>query len=480
MTALPTALPPVTPVLEEQIEIRPQPGPQAAFLSTWADIGVYGGARGAGKTFSLLMDPLRFINLPGFNATIFRRTSPEIRLAGGLWSESRRLYRQCDGEPNQTRLDWSFPSGATIAFAGIEHDNDLDKWLGAQIGMIGFDQIELFTWEQFTGMLACNRTECGIKGYVRATCNPDPDHWLRTFMAWWIDEISGEAIAEHSGVVRYFAISGDTAVWAETQSRHRSEDSHCRREAQAELSERLGDNVGVLSFTFIPGRVEDNQILLSKDPTYLTKLKSLPRVKRERFWNGNWNVRESAGDWFQADWFEVVDAAPGFVDCIRYWDRAATDAKTAKVTGSWTAGVKIGKTPTGLYYVVDVDRFQGSPLEVATRIKNIASQDGPHVRVGIEQDPGQAGVAEAQGHVRGLAGFNAKVNTVRERKGVRAKPFSAQCEAGNVKVLRGAWNLPYLKELQNFDGTPNCMADQVDASSGAFLMLTAAKEAGTW
>jgi len=265
MPALPPALPPATPVLEEQIEIRPQPGPQAAFLSTWADIAVYGGARGAGKTFSLLMDPLRFINLPGFNATIFRRTSPEIRLAGGLWSESRRLYRQCDGEPNQTRLDWSFPSGATIAFAGIEHDNDLDKWLGAQIGMIGFDQIELFTWEQFTGMLACNRTECGIKGYVRATCNPDPDHWLRTFMAWWIDEISGEAISERSGVVRYFAISGDTAVWAETQSRYRSEDSQCRRQAQSELAEKLGDSVGVLSFTFIPGRVEDNQILLSKE-----------------------------------------------------------------------------------------------------------------------------------------------------------------------------------------------------------------------
>jgi len=125
-----------------------------------------------------------------------------------------------------------------------------------------------------------------------------------------------------------------------------------------------------------------------------------------------------------------------------------------------------------MYYVVDVVRFQGTPLEVESRIKNTASQDGKSVRVRIEQDPGQAGKAEAMVHVRNLAGYDVGVNAVHESKGVRAKPFSAQCESQNVKLVQGEWIDKYLTELQNFDGTNTCMADQVDASSGAFLMLT--------
>ena len=86
--------------------------------------------------------------------------------------------------------------------------------------------------------------------------------------------------------------------------------------------------------------------------------------------------------------------------------------------------------------------------------------------------------AEAQYHIRNLAGFNAKVNVVREAKGVRAKPVSAQAEAGNIKIVRGSWNEIFLRELQNFDGTNQ--ADQVDALSGGFHMLTQNKRAGVW
>lgn len=111
-------------------------------------------------------------------------------------------------------------------------------------------------------------------------------------------------------------------------------------------------------------------------------------------------------------------------------------------------------------------------MTVESTVRNTASQDGRAVIVGIEQDPGQAGKAEAQYQIRNLAGFTAKINIAREAKGVRARPFSAQCEAGNVKIVRGAWNDAYLRELENFDGTTNCVADQVDASSGAFAMLT--------
>ena len=42
--------------------IRPQKGPQEKFLATSADIAIYGGAAGGGKTYAILMEPLRYIN----------------------------------------------------------------------------------------------------------------------------------------------------------------------------------------------------------------------------------------------------------------------------------------------------------------------------------------------------------------------------------------------------------------------------------
>ena len=152
-----------------------------------------------------------------------------------------------------------------------------------------------------------------------------------------------------------------------------------------------------------------------------------------------------------------------------------------KTKGSYTAGLLMGKDNHGVYYIVDVIRFQGSPMTVEKTIKNIASQDGIPTVVGIEQDPGQAGKAEAQTQLRNLAGYNVILNTVRESKGVRARPLSAQTEAGNVKLVRGEWNDTFLRELESFDGSDKCTSDQVDAASGAFYLLTKQKRvAGVW
>lgn len=184
---------------------------------------------------------------------------------------------------------------------------------------------------------------------------------------------------------------------------------------------------------------------------------------------------------FQRGWFPIVEACPTtLVDEIRYWDRAGTDARKARPGGSWTVGVRLAKSRQGQYFIRDVVRKQLSPLGVEELLANTASQDGPRVRIGIEQDPGQAGKAEAERQVRLLAGYQARVNAVHESKGVRAKPFAAQCEAGNVFLVRAPWNETYLRELEDFDGSEGCMADQVDASSGAFLLLTKPSRAGAF
>jgi predicted phage terminase large subunit-like protein len=358
-----------------------------------------------------------------------------------------------------------FPSGARVRFAHMQYEDDRYDWDGSQLPLVMFDQLESFTWKQFWHIISRLRSTCGVRPYVRGTCNPDPDHWLRKFLDWWIDKETGLAIEERSGVIRWFVVINDEVHWGDSRQ---------------ELLDRLGDHVLPLSFTFIPGILEENKALLDKNPAYVAWLDALPKVERERLKGGNWNIRETAGSFFQKQWFGIVKAAPALEMEIRYWDRAATEHNP---TGSWTAGLRMGRVSVGSgyqYYIRHVARFQGTPLVVETGVKNIAAQDGPYVLVRVEQDPGQAGVAEAGVHVRNLAGLDVKAIAAREKKGRRARGLSAQAEAGNVFLVEGDWNEAFLDELEKFDGSGKCQSDQVDAASGAFNELASVVYAGVW
>ena len=214
--------------------------------------------------------------------------------------------------------------------------------------------------------------------------------------------------------------------------------------------------------------VFDNKILLQKDPNYLANLKALPRFEREQLLQGNWNIRPSAGVFFQRSYFEVLPVLPRDLTFVRYWDRAATK-KTETNDPDYTVGVKLGRSANGVFYVAEIVRLQQSPMYVQNAIKNTASQDGWGVRIGIEQDPGQAGVAESEYVVRLLQGYAAKAYKVTKDKINRASPVSAQAEAGNIKILKAPWNEDFFRELENFpEGTHD---DIVDALSGAFNMF---------
>jgi predicted phage terminase large subunit-like protein len=101
---------------------------------------------------------------------------------------------------------------------------------------------------------------------------------------------------------------------------------------------------------------------------------------------------------------------------------------------------------------------------------NCAKADGPQTIVAFMQDPGSAGVAEAQATARALDGFNVKFAPASGDKETRAKPISAQAEAGNVKIVLGLWNDEFIRILENFpDGKKD---DEVDGLSGAHGVLS--------
>ena len=92
---------------------------------------------------------------------------------------------------------------------------------------------------------------------------------------------------------------------------------------------------------------------------------------------------------------------------MRYWDRAATK-KTESNDPDYTVGSGLEKDKNNILYVTDMVRIQESPLRCAKRYQEYGKPGWHSVRIGIEQDPGQAGVSEADYLVRMLQGYNVK------------------------------------------------------------------------
>jgi predicted phage terminase large subunit-like protein len=356
--------------------------------------------------------------------------------------------------PREAYLEWIFPKGMRLKFAHLENENTVYDWQGAQVPYFGFDELTHFTEKQFFYMMSRNRSTSGVKGYIRATCNPDCDSWVRQFIDWWIDG-DGYPIKERSGILRWFIRIEDKIIWGDSRD---------------ELLKNYGANSLPKSLTFIPSLLQDNKILMDNDPNYLANLRALSRVDRLRLEKGNWNVRASAGMVFQREWFPVVDAIPaGWISAIRFWDRAATKPNEANKDPDWTRGLKLLRYPDGTFVVTDLKSLRDTPGQVESLVRNVASHDTQSVKVMSQQDPGSAGVSEAEHFVRMLSGYDVRVMTISKDKLTRAKPVSAQCEVGNIRVLRAPWNDEFFTELENFpEGKHD---DIVDVLSGAFNEL---------
>jgi predicted phage terminase large subunit-like protein len=174
-----------------------------------------------------------------------------------------------------------------------------------------------------------------------------------------------------------------------------------------------------------------------------------------------------SGGMFQRGDFEIVDAIPAGGQKCRAWDFAASKETPGKQP-DWTVGLKMTYVG-GIFYIEDVKRDRWSPGDVEKNLKNTASQDGLNVRIRMPQDPGSAGKSDANTKIKLLAGYDVKALPVTGDKATRAKPASAQAEAGNVKLLRGDWNKPFLDEVCSF---PNAQFDdQVDAFADALNEL---------
>lgn len=338
-----------------QLLFRPQAGRQSDFQASTADIAIYGGSAGSGKTYGLLLEPLRFFNRSHINAAIFRRHHADLALPGAVWTESQKLYGALGFTPNLTKMQYNFAPHSYLKFAGLQYDNDVYKWQGSQLDFVGFDELTQFTEYQFFYLVARLRSVSGqITPYARCTCNPERG-WVFNLLEWWLDKQTGFPIPERRGKLRYILRIDDVKYWFDDRS-------------QADIflkAKNLHEKIQPLSITFIPATLNDNQILLKNDPTYYAKLAQLPDAEQQKLLYGRWWFKP-AGKLFKVEWFQNYVISPPHWQAKLITTDTASSTKTANdytVFQLW--GLHEGKV-----YLIEQIRGQMTASDQLRRLTN--------------------------------------------------------------------------------------------------------------
>lgn len=485
--------------------IGPQPGPQTKAFQSKADILIYGGQAGGGKSWFLVHEPTRRINNPKFRGVIFRRTHPQLVGAGGVWEACQDTYRALGAKLREVFMDAKFPSGAAIQFETMVHEATKLEFQGKEFCYIAFDELTHFTETQFFYMLSRNRSKCGIRPYVRATCNPEPG-WVADFLAWWIDPDTGLSIPERSGVIRYFLRDPATEElhWADTKE---------------ELLEAFPEfeSDWILSVTFINATLDDNPALTEADPGYKGRLMALSKIERDRLLGGNWKKAE--GSQIQSEWIRRY-SHNSQTDCLEFVFQgqlySVPLSQTRRIATIDTAGTskekaakQRGKEPSWSICAIwdTIPKFMTAVngrqviLTEISLLRYVWRQqvDWIALKTGIDETLGTWDVTKAyieNAHFGQALAKEIKSCPVEligptiqgmgdHSEGAKleraiASGMLARWEHGKFFVPSESsdWLSKYLRELEAWTGAPNEVADQIDVTS--YCSYVTKRSSGTW
>lgn len=249
----------ITPTIIEPKNVIWTPTEKQAKMFRRGELeGLYGGAAGGGKSDFLVIAAARDINVPWYKGLIIRKTYPQLM---EIEEKCFRLYPKLypGAKYNASKHTWVFPNGAKIMLGSMQHANDKYKYQGHEYDFIGFDELTMFTYEEYSYLQSRNRPSGpGTHVCMRATANPGG--------------------IGHGWVKQYFVTAGkpEETVWR-----------------KQEIILPNGEKKAFwLSSVFVPSSVFDNPHLLKNDPLYLAKLANRSEAERDALLYGLWDSYE--------------------------------------------------------------------------------------------------------------------------------------------------------------------------------------------
>jgi predicted phage terminase large subunit-like protein len=418
---------------------------QLAFLSLPHLEAFYGGAAGGGKSDALLMAALQYVDEPGYQGIIFRRTYSDMLLPSSILSRCKEWLApflksgEVKYKPSENH-SFQFPSGAILAFGYLQNENAQYRYASSEYQYIAFDELTHFFEHEYEFLFSRLRrtTNSRVPLRMRAASNPGS-----IGMRWVRDRFK-------------IKLNSDTGIY-----------QGYNEEAP-----------------FIPASILDNP---SIDPEYRTSLMKLGKVERERLLNGNWDISEDAiyeKHWFDNRWtckhdqwyhllsihglkvfhrdelfiFSTVDPAASVKTGVR--GRSFIKSKPAashSVIATW------GLTPDFNLLWLDNFRFQTHIPELVNNIVDNHKKWKPLYTIIEKNGPGEGVYQMAE-----KKNIPVKPIHTRPEKVINSTSAQLRAERGQIWLPKWANWLPVLEdELFTWTGNPDEIDDQIDVLSNA-------------
>lgn len=263
-------------------------GPQTNALLSMADILLYGGQAGGGKT--ALEIGAYFAG--HHSGLILRREAVQL---DGLIEFCKEI-----GEPKYGKFVggnenvFKRHDGGRLKFAGLNQADDWRKHAGNAKDYLAFDEAGEFLKEQVFSLIGWLRsTKEGQRCRVILGSNPPrggDGEWMIVEFAPWLDPSFQNKAAP--GELRWAIVVASNTEWVDGPG----------------LYLRNGEEYEAMSRTFIPANLNDNPYL--KDTGYRAKLQSLPEPLRSQLLYGDFNAGREDHEWqaIPSEWIRLAQA----------------------------------------------------------------------------------------------------------------------------------------------------------------------------
>jgi hypothetical protein len=284
----------------------PTPGPQLEAYLSEADLLLFGGSAGGGKT-----DLLCGLALTEHHRTVvFRQQSNALN---GFWDRLMMLV------PNPASKNGSLKSltttdGRKIECGHLEAPGAENSWQGRPHDFIGIDEGAQISSYKVNFVLGWLRSADGRRCRAVIASNPPiggEGAYLLEWFAPWLDpfftnpaqpgELRWALTVGDANELKTVWVDGPDPVWL-------SDDGSWRLATDAEITAepRLKAVNKPLSRTFIPSRLDDNPYL--KDTGYRARLNSLPEPLRSQLLYGDFLAGREDDEWqvIPSEWVRIA------------------------------------------------------------------------------------------------------------------------------------------------------------------------------